>query len=294
MISVRVPATSANLGPGFDCFGVALSLYGTFSFEEIEGNLEFAGVPKKYCNEENLAVRAYFRALEEMRQPRRGLRLKIETEIPVSRGLGSSASLIAAGVTAANAAHGAPLDDKALLRLATEIEGHPDNVAPALFGGLTVSQTNPDGVRCFRFPVSEKVRLCALIPDFELSTEKARSVLPKSVGMADAVRNVGCGAILLQGLRTGDFDAISAGMDDRLHQPYRTGLIGGYAENRAKALAYGAAGVCVSGAGPTMLCAYEDAAFEERIAAALDGHWRALPLKVDNAGAVCMEVRHEG
>lgn len=289
MTTVRVPATSANLGPGFDCFGIALSLYGTFSFEEIESGLEFSGVEERFSSADNLAVRAYFRALEEMEQPKRGLRVRIETEIPVSRGLGSSASLIAAGIVAANAAHGNPLDDETLLRLATEIEGHPDNVAPALFGGMTVSQTDADGARCFRFDVSEKVRFCALIPNFELSTEKARAVLPKQVSRADAVRNISCGALLLQGLRDGDFSMIAAAMDDRLHQPYRAALIDGYAQNREAALKLGAAGVCISGAGPTMLCAYADAAFEAKIANKVGANWRVLPLRVDSCGAEVTE-----
>ena len=138
MITVQVPATTANLGPGFDCFGMALTLYGRFTFEELPAGLRFEGVPEAFCNADNLAVRAYFSALKAMNLPQAGLFLRIASDIPVSHGLGSSASLIAAGIFAANAAHGSPFSQQQMLTLATALEGHPDNVAPALLGGLFV------------------------------------------------------------------------------------------------------------------------------------------------------------
>ena len=149
------------------------------------------------------------------------------------RGLGSSASLIAAGLTAANAAHDSRLDGAALLRLATELEGHPDNVAPALLGGLTASIMDGDSVLAMRCPLSERLRFMALIPDFELSTRRARAALPSQVPLADAVFNASRAAVLLRALETGDMRAVSAAMDDRLHQPYRAPLIDEYEDVRA-------------------------------------------------------------
>ncbi len=289
MIFVRVPATSANLGPGFDCFGLALNLYGRFGFEETAGGLSFENVEKKYQNADNLAVRAYFRVLDELGVPRRGLRVRIDSDIPPCRGLGSSASLIAAGLTAANAAHGGMLDGALLLRLATEIEGHPDNVAPALRGGLTASIMDGDSVLAMRCTLSEKLRFMALIPDFELSTQRARAVLPKQVPLADAVFNASRAAVLLRALETGDMRAVTAAMDDRLHQPYRASLIDEYEAVRALALRSGAAAVCISGAGPTMMCVYADGEFNAAMARGLQdmrNRWRALPLLPDMQGAL--------
>lgn len=190
MITVQVPATTANLGPGFDCFGMALTLYGRFTFEELPAGLCFEGVPEAFCNADNLAVRAYFSALKAINLPQAGLFLRIASDIPVSHGLGSSASLIAAGIFAANAAHGSPLSKQQMLTLATALEGHPDNVAPALLGGLTVSMMTDRQAIAVPCPVSERIHVCALVPDFELSTHRARAVLPQSVPFADAVFNV--------------------------------------------------------------------------------------------------------
>lgn len=298
MILVRVPATTANLGPGFDCFGMALALYGTLRFEEREEGLAFSGVEERYRNEDNLAVRAYRRAQREMGVPETGLYVDIQSDIPVSRGLGSSASLIAAGIAAASAAHGHALDDTAMLRLATELEGHPDNVAPALLGGLTVSMQEEGQVYAMRCPISENVRVCVLIPDFELSTHRARAALPREVPLADAVYNASHAALLLRALEQGDMTAISAAMRDRLHQPYRKGLIAGYDAARTLALRNGAAAFAISGAGPTLVCLHDRTDFAARMREdikALDGIWRVLELVIDTQGAVVSEVAaHEG
>lgn len=288
MISVRVPATTANLGPGFDCMGLALSLYGRFDFEERENGLFFENVEKAYQNEENLAVRGYRRALREMGEKQPGLFLRILSDIPVSRGLGSSASLITAGLTAANAAHGGKLDAQTLLELATELEGHPDNVAPALLGGLTVSLSENGRVISRKCPVSDRIGICALIPDFELSTAAARAVLPRQVPLKDAVFNVSHALVLLKALEDGDCAVLSRAMADRLHQPYRAALIPEGKEVRQIAAENGACGFCVSGAGPTLLCLYDRQDFPLRMALSVKGlknSWQVLPLKADREGA---------
>lgn len=292
MITVRVPGTSANLGPGFDCFGLALSVYGRFGFEECEAGLHFEGVDERYCNENNLAVRAYRRAMEEMHLPMGGLRLKIESDVPVSRGLGSSASLIVAGVVGANASHGNRLSTQQMLNLVTEMEGHPDNVAPALLGGMTASIMADDGVHSMRCNISPLVHVCVLVPDFELETSRARAALPKQLPLQDAIFNISRAAVLLKALECGDFETISVSMEDRLHQPYRKALIDEYDRARDLAMQCGAAAFCISGAGPSLMCIHSNEDFAPRMTQAvqtLKNHWRVLPLCVDRQGAVIEE-----
>ena len=292
MITIRVPGTTANLGPGFDCLGLALGVYGYFTFEEREAGLEFENVAPEFQNEDNLAIRGYRRAMREMGLPQPGVYLHIESDIPVSSGLGSSASLIAAGIFAANAAHGSPLSQQQMLTLATVLEGHPDNVAPALLGGLTVSMMTDRQAIAVPCPVSERIHVCALVPDFELSTHRARVVLPQSVPFADAVFNVSRAAATLRALETGDCGLLSIALDDRLHQSYRQELIAEYAPVRALALSCGAAAVCISGAGPTILCLHAQADFAARMTqavSALHHNWHVLPLRVDPQGARVLE-----
>lgn len=296
MITVRVPGTSANLGPGFDCFGLALSIYGKLSFEETESGLSFENVAPEFQNENNLAVRAYRRTLREISAPEKGLFVRIESDIPVSRGLGSSASLLVAGIVAANAAHGYPLDQQAMLNIATELEGHPDNVAPALLGGLTVSLMDDKNIFCMECPVARNVRFCVLVPDFELETKKARAVLPAEIPFRDGCFNAAHSAVLLKALEAGDLKAIGAAMKDRLHQPYRTALINEYEKVYAMAMDCGASAFCISGAGPALMCVYSDRNFGGRMKAAvrsLHSRWRVLPLNVDTQGAVVLEEDEE-
>lgn len=295
MIKVQVPATTANLGPGFDCMGLALSLYGRFSFQTIEEGLKFEGVPLQFQNEDNLAIRSYRLAEKAAsKSPAKGgLRLSIDSDIPVSRGLGSSASLIVAGILAANAACGYALSEHQILNLATVIEGHPDNVAPALLGGLTVSMMDNNQAFAIRCPISKSIRFCALIPDFELSTHLARSVLPKSVPFADAVFNASHAACLLPALEKGDIGLIRKALKDSLHQKYRAELIDQYGliQDMMKEEV-----MFISGAGPTLMCIYQQEDFPERIArelADLNHQWKAVPLKTAIHGPSVTEVDDE-
>ena len=287
MVTVRVPATTANLGPGFDTFGCALALYNTLCFEETNSGLCFSGCEPAYCNEDNLAVKAYRAVMDTLDLPMPGLSVTIHTEIPISRGLGSSASLIAAGAAGANALHGSPYTPLQLLGICNDIEGHPDNLAPALLGGLVASFVEDGRPVAERCDVHPSLRFTALIPDFELSTRLARSVLPKEVPFADAVFNVSRAAVLLKALEKGDADVIRIALCDRLHQPYRSSLIPGYEQVRKLAMDCGSLAFCVSGAGPTLLCLSTDAEFDRRLAARLHelpDHWRQLPLPVDHTG----------
>ena len=286
---VRACATSANLGPGFDCFGLAWQRYNTIEFLPGEKGLEIEGCDERYRGPDNLACRAYEQVLREAGIPREPLRIRfLDSDIPVSRGLGSSAALIVGGVVAAAAMHGLGLSREELLAVATGVEGHPDNVAPALLGGLTVSAMDGGRVVTESFPLSDRLFFAALVPDRELSTELARSVLPGTLPREDAVFSVGRAALLLRALETGDTELLKTGLQDRLHQPYRKPLIEGYGQAEALALSLGAAGMCISGAGSTMLCFADDPGFAarlERAAAEVFPRWRVLALTPELSGA---------
>lgn len=288
MVTVRVPATTANIGPGFDSFGCALALYNTLSFEETPAGLVFEGCPADYQTEENLAVVSYKAVMDALGLPMTGLRVIIRADIPICRGLGSSAALIAAGAVAANALHGGTLSALDLLAICNAIEGHPDNLAPALLGGMTVSMVENGRAWAARYNVHPRLRFTALIPDFELSTHLAREALPKEVPFADAVFNISRAGVLLKALENGDEALIRLALEDRLHQPYRGRLITGYDQVKALALASGCTAFCISGAGPTLLCLSFDDAWETPFRGkigGIPGHWQMLPLPVDHQGA---------
>lgn len=289
---LRVPATTGNTGPGFDATGLAFTLYARFEAQLLEpGRLEIEGCEARYCGEDNLAVRA-FRAVETRAAlAPMGLRLRLDTDVPISRGLGSSATLLVAGAFAANELRGRLLSPEELLDIVTDMEGHPDNVAPALYGGLCAGVRREDGhVLCVRYPVSPQVRFAALIPDFPLSTALARGVLPQCVPLRDAIYNLSRAAMLPHAMRVGDYDLLAQVLDDRLHTPYRRDLIHDYARVRDSALEAGARAVIVSGAGPTLLalCPHPEALAQalETSLAGLEHRWKVLPLDVDTQGTV--------
>ena len=291
MVTVRVPASTANIGPGFDTFGCALALYNTLRFEERREGLTFENCEEAYCNADNLAVVAYRCVMEAMGLPMPGLFVGFDSiDVPISRGLGSSAALIAAGAAAANANHGSPYSMEELLALCNDIEGHPDNLAPALMGGLVASFVEDGKPLAARYEVHPELRFTALIPDFRLSTHKARSVLPQEVPFGDAIFNVSRSAVLLKALEKGDEALIRASLHDKLHQPYRKFLIEGFDKAQALALECGCLGFCISGAGPTLLCLSKGEGFDQALAARmgeLGEHWRQLPLPVDHVGTTC-------
>lgn len=287
-VTVRVPASTANLGPGFDSFGCALGLYNELTFEQKPAGLTITGCASQYANPRNLAYVAYQEAMKEMGFPMEGLAIHITGKIPVSRGLGSSAALLAAGAMAASALHGGRLDKGALLTVTTRIEGHPDNLAPAIFGGLTASLMEDGLPLAMPFHLCPDWQFVALIPDFELSTKMARAALPKSVPHRDAVYNVSHGALVLKALELGDEELLEKAMGDKLHQPYRKGLIDGFEEVRAAAKRAGAAGFCISGAGPTLLCLSKNPEMAGRVARELGerkAHWQCAALRPDMQGA---------
>ena len=295
-VRIAVPATSANLGPGFDVLGLALSLHNVFEFDAQAEGLSITGCDPAYAGEDNLAVAAW-RAVERRAGARpSGIRLHIETNVPVARGLGSSATLLAAGALAANYFLGAPLGQDEILSILTELEGHPDNVAPALLGGLVVSAMEAGNVHFARCPLSPVWQFLALIPDTELETQKARAVLPAAVPRSDAVFNIGHAALLLRALETGDGALLRFALDDRLHQPYRLSLIPGAEAARKIALDAGADGLCISGAGSTLLVIAREAERLNRIAREIAEEfprWETRTLQIAQHGAEILPEQRE-
>ena len=289
-VSVKVPATTANIGPGFDCMGCALGVYNTLTFEVIPNGIEISGCLDQKKNENNLAVIAYKKALEVMGIEFTGVRISMEAEIPGSRGLGSSAAIIVGSIMAATKLHNGKLSKYDIFKLATEIEGHPDNIAPALFGGLTASFMHDDIPHSVRYNISDKWRFIALVPEFRLPTNKARAALPKNVKFKDAVFNVSRTAVLLKAFESGDSNLLSLALEDKLHQPYRKPFIKEYDTVERAARRAGVVGFYLSGAGPTLMCIADSddvlPRLKSYILAECRQPWRVLPLKVDNSGAI--------
>ena len=297
---VRVPGTSANCGPGFDCLGLATTIYNYLDLTLLRSNkivVESAGegsdnIPR---GRKNLAWQAVRRLLQEVGRTDefKGAIIRTKNNVPISRGLGSSSTASVAGLTAANEILGSPLDKNGLLKLATEIEGHPDNVAPAIFGGFTVSVMDKGEVQTFSFLPRIKLKLIVAVPDFELSTRLARKVLPKNISRADAIFNISRASMLIAALVEGREDLLPLAFDDAIHQPYRKKLVPGMSEVFEAAKSAGALGAAISGAG-SCLIAFTSAKsqLENKIASAMveefknhDVKAKALILNVDKHGA---------
>ena len=241
-VSVKVPATSANIGPGFDCMGLALPIYNTVTIEEtvlpgtgVEINIiadsdtidptSLEHIPQ---DENSIVYKAVELLYNSIGQSPSELKITIHSNIPVTRGLGSSSSVIVGALLAANELLGRPADEAALLSIACEIEGHPDNIAPAIIGGLVIAAQEDDGSVTYRkLDWPEEWALTVCIPDFELATEIARSVLPKEVPMKDAIFNAQRLAMFIHAVNTKDSELMKTALHDRLHQPYRMKLIPG-------------------------------------------------------------------
>jgi homoserine kinase len=279
-VVVDVPATTANLGPGFDCLGAALDLGNRFALQVVDGGAErfdliIEGSEGSHLRggPDNLVYRAAQRVWREAGIEPVALEARVQLAVPPARGLGSSATAIVAGLIGANALVGEPLSTEKLLELAIDIEGHPDNVVPSLLGGLCLTaRTASQRWRVLRCEWAADVQAVVAIPSIRLSTSEARRAMPRSIPIPDAVINLGALTLLLQGLRTGNGDLIADGLHDRIHEPYRWGLIQGGRSVRQAALEAGAWGCVISGAGPTLLAlAPPDRA--EAISAAMVAAW---------------------
>ena len=287
-VTIRVHATTANLGPGFDAFGCALSLYTDVTFEETESGLEITGCDEEFTGPDNLAYTSYCAVLNTMSEEVRGVKIHIDAHIPICRGLGSSAALLVAGAMGANVLRGCKLSTQGLLNITNAMEGHPDNLAPAFFGGLTASMVDGGLPVSVSFPLHPDWEFLALVPDFNLSTTLARSVLPQQISRADALSHIAHGALVLKALELGDEKLLRSAMQDRLHQDYRKSLIPDFEKIQALVRTTGA-GFCLSGAGPTLLCITRNPGLEEKLSKKLDAitehHWQMMPLHVEFQGA---------
>ena len=287
-VTIRVPATTANLGPGFDAFGCALGLYTDVTFEETDRGLTITGCEECYTGPDNLAYTAYCAVLHTLGEEIRGVNIHIDAHIPICRGLGSSAALLVAGAMGANELRGRRLSTQGLLNITNAMEGHPDNLAPAFYGGLTASMVDGGLPLSVSFPLHPDWYFLALVPEFELSTTLARSVLPDQVSRADAIYNISHGALVLKALEKGDKSLLLSAMQDKLHQGYRKKLIPDYDAISAYVRTLGAP-LCLSGAGPTLLCITRDPALQEKLSRKLptltEKTWQILPLHVEFQGA---------
>ena len=293
---VRVPATTANLGPGFDCLGMALDLWTDMRFS-LEGDAVRVATVGEHSetlptDETNLVARAFLRLYEEAgAAPPAGLAIHCDLRVPPSSGLGSSATAVVAGLLGANTLLGRPFDQARLLELAALIDGHPDNVAATLLGGLTIVVRKEDRLLTKKILVPE-AHVALAVPALAFSTHTARAGLPTQVSMKDAVFNLGRIPLVVEALRTGDFELLSQVMEDRLHQAARLKLIPGGRAAWVAAQQAGAAAVAISGSGPSLIAFVRQASDAMRVARAMAEAFAAegmpaipLGLSVSAAGA---------
>ncbi|MDO4772230.1 MAG: homoserine kinase [Bacillota bacterium] len=287
--TVKVPASTANMGPGFDTLGMALTMYNSFTFLPMDEGFEVSGVESQFCGKDNLVYQSFLKAYERLGKQAPGIRIEIKSDIPISRGLGSSSTCIVAGVMAALYLAEQRVDKELALSIATEMEGHPDNVAPAIFGGLQVSLLERGRVIHQEVPIASELELAVLIPNFRLSTEKSRNVLPKSVPFSDAVYNVSRVALLVNSLSTGNLEDLDVACQDALHQMARSALIPSYDKVVDLAKQCGAKASFLSGAGPSIMFlvdGQED--FVREMNEKTDYVWSAHALKADKIGAILL------
>ncbi len=301
-VTVTVPATTANLGPGFDCIGAALTLYNKVKFTRLdEGELIIHVTGKEAerveTDESNLLYQAFKKLYLYIEQTPPLVKIEIDLDVPLARGLGSSATAIVGGLVGANQLAGEPLSQLQVMELAIAMEGHPDNVVPALLGGCHLAATNAADWEICDVPWHEDIVPVLAIPDFELSTSEARRVLPTEFSRADAIFNTAHLGLLLRGLETGKKAWLTTALQDKLHQPYRQALIPGYDAVRDAAMVAGAYGVVISGAGPTLL-ALTDKASAPHVEEAMRAAWKTTgiiavvrSLSLDHQGATSF---HEG
>lgn len=286
MIRIKVPATSANIGVGFDSLGLAVSFYGVIDFDNSNKKLEISGCPKKYQNNNNLIYRSFVKACQYLDKDIPDLKISINNNIPIARGLGSSAVCIVAGLKGASAWFEDALSNEEILNLATEIEGHPDNVSPAIYGSLCASINHNGDIQVAHYQVSKSLNFVAMIPDYPISTEDAREVLPNTMSYAEAIYQIGHLGVLLKALELGDMKMIHSAIIDKMHEPYRKKLIPDY-EQVAKICAEEDVILYISGSGSTLMAITQDDQIDElfdKISNKFPS-WEIKPLTVDTKGA---------
>lgn len=292
MVKIRVPATSANMGPGFDSLGIAFNLYNEFEFSEEGTENKFYGFKEEFCNEENIVYKAMITCFEKCKYKPKGIKINLLREdIPISRGLGSSSTCIVAGLLGANNIMGNPLTVNELFKIGVQIEGHPDNIAPAFFGGMVVSVLEDGEALYNKIDIKRGITFVAIIPDFELSTSTARKVLPKKVSLKDAVYNISRVSLMISAFVNGNYDLLKYGCKDAIHEKYRSPLIKNYDLVYNKCISFGALSCFLSGAGPTIMVLIKNDEKEivNKIRDFLRSEnisWKVKELAIDNLGAI--------
>jgi homoserine kinase len=296
MINIQVPATSANLGSGFDSLGLSLRLYNRVLMEECDGvdisTSDGSSVP---LDDTNLIYSSAKFLFEICGRSFKGLKLVQENNIPMTRGLGSSSACIVAGLVGANSLLKNPLSKDDLVNLAARLEGHPDNATPAILGGLVTAVFDGNRVYSVKVPISGRLKFAAFIPNFELKTEVARAALPSQIPHGDAVYNLSRAALMTASLFSGRLDNLKIAAGDKLHQPYRLKFIDGAQEIFSLAYKLGAYAVYISGAGPTLMAMINvtDLQFAHRAQAELSQSfpgWQLLMLDCDEDGATVKDA----
>lgn len=254
MVKVVVPGSSANCCVGFDCLGMALSLYNTYEFS-FNKELLIEGCDTKYQNEDNLVIVSFKHVLNKYHKEYSPIKLVIKANVPVSRGLGSSSTCVVAGVMGANALYDLNLSKEDIITLTSEIEGHPDNVCPAIYGGMTLAQNNNGELSYLKLEI-DNYHFLALIPDYEVKTSEARKVLPSTMDYKDVVNQVAKAIGFVEGLQ-GDEELLFKNCEDKIHEPYRAKLIKEYSFIKEKTLSMHLP-FWISGSGSTMIACSKD------------------------------------
>lgn len=289
-VTVRVPATTANMGPGFDSLGCAFALYNRVTFS-LSDQTEIVGCDVAFQNTDNLAYQAFVATCEYAGVKVPNIKIEIDADIPVSSGLGSSASMWVAGAMGADRLLKLGLSKQELYEIASRLEGHPDNIAPAVFGGLTAAlMEDKDSCYVASYPISPLWKFSAFIThDIQISTQEARRALPTYITHKDAIYNTTHLALLPAALMYGDVMLLKKTLKDRLHEPYRTPLIPDFEALKQAALDSGAHAFFLSGSGPTCMAIYTDDGFLENMKKTvntLSHSWQVLPLTIDREGVL--------
>ncbi len=294
MLKISVPASSANLGPGFDVLALSFKLYNIFTFEESD-RLEIISDIEEFSNEDNLVYVTLKQIYEEFGKTPPSLKIHTGSGIPMSGGLGTSASCILAGVIAANYFLGKPMTDYEIYKKSIEIEGHCDNITSQFFGGLSMSMKDNGEIRYSKMNIPLGMKCTALIPDFAVRTKVAREVLPKEVTMEDAIFNMSHCLFMVDSLRKGNFENLKYYFKDRLHQDYRAPLVNNYHDIVEKAYEFGAYASYLSGAGPTIMIFRDEKDNEfngkiDKYLKTLKDNWTVNDLEIDNNGTIIEEI----
>ena len=298
MIKVKVPASSANMGAGFDTLGVAVGLYNRLRIEEIPSGLEIKTLNSGgyvLQNENNLIYRAMRVVFDTVGYEPSGIRIIQNSAIPMTRGLGSSSACIIGGMVGANVMSGRQLSYGEILNLASAMEGHPDNVAPAMYGGFCVSLTENGQVMTKSYKLNPRIKFAVMIPDYFVATKKSRGLLPEKVDLKDAAFNISRASMFQAALITGDMEKLRYAAQDRLHQPYRKDYVDGMEEIFEKSYQAGSRATYLSGSGPTIVSIiderYDEFKNEMIKFFAENSHkWKCRILSIDNVGTVVSQI----